>query len=95
MTTITDRIRTSVSRNNSAITFASKDTPNGAKDGEQNAYAALKDAVFNARGYDDVSMIDVDNLPDDVEIGSATFDTETGEVTDLEIDDRYLNEYGF
>lgn len=95
MTTITDRIKTTVSPNNSAVIFATKDTPNGAGDGEANAYSTLKSAVYNARGYEDVSMIDIDNMPTDVEFGSATFDTETGEVTDLEIDDRYLNEFGY
>lgn len=94
MTTITDRIKTSVSRDNNAIVFATKDTPNGADDGENNAYEALKSAVFNAQGYDELSMIDIDNIPTDTEIGSATFDTETGDVTDLEIDKRYRDEYG-
>lgn len=78
MTELTGTIRTSKSRNNNTIIFEVDDPP-------ENYKGKLKDVVRSAEFHDEVSFIDIDNIRTDLELGEATYDTETGEFVDLKL----------
>lgn len=81
-------ITTGFDRNSDTLMFSHEDTPSG-------AYKALTDAVYGALDYDEYSMIDVENLPRDTNIGEATYDEESGKVTSLTLYDWVLEDFGF
>lgn len=69
-----------------SILFASVETP-------PDAYTALTESVYTAMDYPDYSMVDIENLPRDTRIGTASY--ENGEVTTLTLYDWVLEEFGF
>lgn len=85
---IDENISTSFNRGSDTILFTGVDTPSM-------AYTALTEAVYTAFGYDEYSMIDVENLPSDACIGRASYDEESGKVCSLILHDWVLEEYGF
>jgi len=85
---VTAKITTNVDRMSDTIMFKGEDTPS-------NAYSKLTQAVYDAKGYDSISMIDIENLPVNTVIGTATYDTDTETVTDLDIRDWVIEEYSF
>lgn len=81
-------ITTGFDRNSDTLMFSNVDTPSG-------AYTALTEAVYGAMGYEGYSMIDVENLPRDTNIGEATYDEDSGKVTSLTLYDWVLDDFGF
>jgi hypothetical protein len=78
MSELTGPIRTSKSRNNNTIIFDVDAPPEGYK-------SKLKTIVRSAEFHDEVSFIDIDNIRADLELGTATYDTEDEEFVDLEL----------
>lgn len=85
---VTDELTTNLDNISDTIMFKSEDTPS-------NAYTKLTQAVYDAKGYDSVSMIDTENLPNDTVIGTATYDTSEEKVTDLQLKQWVLDDYGY
>lgn len=85
---VTDQITTNLDRMSDTIMFNSEDTPN-------NAYSKLTQAVYDAKGYESVSMIDIENIPRDTVIGTATYDTDKEKVTELDLNEWVIDEYGY
>ena len=84
---VTDKITTNLDEISDTIMFNSKDTPS-------NAYSHLTQAVYDAQGYNELTMIDIEELPPGKVIGEATYDTTAETVTNLTLKQWVIDEYG-
>ena len=85
---VSGRITTNTDYASNTMMFKHEDTPS-------NAYSELTDAVLMAKFHDDYSQVDIDNLPRDTMIGEAEYDEEEEAVTNLELFDWVLEDFGF
>lgn len=83
---VTDTITTGPDNESETIMFAG-DTPSL-------AYEALTDAVYSAKFYREWVQIDIERIPPNTKIGSATYDEESGKISSLLIREEILEEFG-
>jgi len=81
-------ITTNTDYASNTMRFKHEETPS-------NAYSKLTDVVLNAEFHEDYSQIDIENLPRDTMIGEAEYDEEEEAVTNLELFDWVLDDFGF
>jgi len=84
---VTGKIITAPDVESETVLFEHNDTPQG-------AYMALTDAVVSAWHHPDWVQVDVGMIPSHVRIGEATYDEESGKVTELELYESILENYG-
>jgi len=85
---VSGNITTNTDYASNTMMFKREDTPSG-------AYSKLTDAVLTAKFHDDYSQVDIDNLPRDTMIGEAEYNEEEEAVTNLELFDWVLEDFGF